>query len=394
MKVGKVCELDINKYQKFGADVFGPFLFAYSHWMYKNIVEANIIKVFCLSRDGYMMKKSLEIMDEYHQKGLDIKYIYCSRKSLRQALICNASNYEESLKYLTFRKIVTVGIILEFYGFSDEEIINLSKVEEIKTDREIKFEKIKYDKEMKRIYEKYKNTINSRSEEQAALLLLYLNQMEFSGKVVIADIGWHGSMQYYLEQFCREHQINVSIMGLYIGNHSFFETKGEKRGFLFHDDDLELRTSLLCFFGVLEKLFQSTEGSTEGYSLRGIEVEPVLSEYEYLEDNNIVFATKTFQASALEYVRNNVGITVNDYHNLVNKLLHFGKYPRMKDVKLFSFFYNKEGEKEYFTSQKPLWNYSVKELKHSLLFSAWKTGFIKSLLWIPFPYYWIYKMVA
>ena len=69
-----------------------------------------------------------------------------------------------------------------------------------------------------------------------------------------------------------------------------------------------------------------------------------------------------------------------------------GKNPTIKMVKLFSFFYNTDGEKEYYVSQKKLVQYKPRELMHALSNSVWKTGFLKSVFKIPFPYFYIYRI--
>ena len=390
-------DFDVDEYYKFGRKIYGPFLLAYSDWMYKKIVEKKTSSIFCLSRDGYMMKKGLEIIARREKSEINIKYLYCSRKSLRQALLYTSKNYIESLKYLTFRKVVTVNIILDYYGFNDKEIHEMSDRDGIRIDREIKYIDIENDKEIEELYEKNKEKILERSQRQAHYLYEYLLKIGFSDKVAVADIGWHGSMQYYLEEFCNLHHIDVEILGLYIGNHSFLPIRGELEGFLFRDSDLKKRQSVMCFFGVLEKLFQSHEGSTLSYEMKGNEVIACLDEYEYVEDEEITKCIKMLQEGALECMKNSccTNIRKKDYKKLTGPLLHIGKYPTLANVNMFSFFYNIEGEeKAYFVAQKKLFEYTIAELKHSLCFSSWKTGFFKSLFKIPFPYYLIYKVVS
>ena len=74
-------------------------------------------------------------------------------------------------------------------------------------------------------------------------------------------------------------------------------------------------------------------------------------------------------------------------------LVEFGKSPPLWGVKLFSFFYNVDGTKQHFVAQKPLWKYRPKELLHDLSNSVWKTGFMKSVLKVPFPYFKIYDIL-
>lgn len=64
-----------------------------------------------------------------------------------------------------------------------------------------------------------------------------------------------------------------------------------------------------------------------------------------------------------------------------------------KYVRLFSPFYNTDGTREYYVCQQPIYKYSRQEFMHALNNSPWKNGFLKSAFKIPFPYYWIYRML-
>lgn len=91
-------------------------------------------------------------------------------------------------------------------------------------------------------------------------------------------------------------------------------------------------------------------------------------------------------------IKNN-NIDISNNIELAMPLIKFGKYPSLKDVELFSFFYNTDGIKEYYVSQKGLLEYKPKELLRALSNSVWKTGFMKSVFKIPFPYFYIYSWI-
>lgn len=59
--------------------------------------------------------------------------------------------------------------------------------------------------------------IKEKSEQQRKYLMQYLKQINFQGNCAIVDIGWHGSMQYYLEKFCELNDIKVELHGYYVG---------------------------------------------------------------------------------------------------------------------------------------------------------------------------------
>ena len=78
---------------------------------------------------------------------------------------------------------------------------------------------------------------------------------------------------------------------------------------------------------------------------------------------------------------------------LAEPLLRFGMHPTLRETALFSFFYNTDGSKVYFTAQKPLFRFRPKEFIHALANSPWKTGFMKSAFRLPLPYYTVYRLL-
>lgn len=387
---------DYKRFQQFGYSKFGPFLYAYTKWLYDEIKKKNIKKVYFLARDGYMMKKSFDLFCARNNDSVESFYFYCSRRSLRNALIKDATNYEESLKYYTFRKVSTVEDILEYYDFNNATRKEIALQHNIDLKRNVKFEDLKTDNEIKKIFEQHKEDILNNSKRQYKLVVNYLEQNFLDGSVALVDIGWHGSMQYYLEQICYKANIKAYFTGYYIGNTSFSDVKGDMSGFLFDDDNPAHRAESMCFFGVLEKLFQSREGSTIGYRTKDGKVMPILDKYEYSDNIQIASVIRELQRAALKFVKNQLREAGNTFNRdkYIKPLLHFGKYPSLTDTDMFSFFYNVDGHKIFFTSQKELFQYSLSELLNAFRFSPWKTGFMKSLFKIPFPYYLIYKALS
>ena len=243
------------------------------------------------------------------------------------------------------------------------------------------------------MFYKLKNLIKDKSENQRLLLLKYLEQIAFQGTCAIVDIGWHGSMQYYLEEFCELNNVDVNLHVYYVGILPNVPLTGTTNGYVYSSDKPQLRKSMLCFFGVLEKLFQSMEGSTYGYKQENNIIVPVCNEYEFSGKNEFVNCINEWQNAAIDFINETKEIFIEEeyYIKLAYPLIRFGKRPSLKEVKLFSFFYNTDGIKEYYISQKGLFKYKPKELIRALSNSVWKTGFMKSVFKIPFPYFYIYS---
>lgn len=377
------------EYYKFGKEYFGPFLFGFTKWLDKNIRNTKVNKIFFFSRDGYMMKKAFDEISELSNQST---YVYFSRKSIRQALLCKCESYTESIKYLSVEKFISLGKILEYYGFSNNDRVNLANEYNLNLHKEYIFTDLVNSEELEKLYVMLKEKIDAMSFQQCDYLLKYLKQIDMIGNCAIVDIGWHGSMQYYLETFCVENNWPINLFGYYVGVMPSVPILGRTFGFVYDEKNTKLRKSVLCFFGMLEKLFQSLEGSTYGYDYKNGKVYPILNTYEYANNGKITQCILEWQKGAIDYIEeeNSKFNEENDYVNYAMPLIKCGKSPSLKVVKLFSFFYNTDGIKEYYLSQKGLFQYKPKELLHELSNSVWKTGFMKSVFKIPFPYYWVY----
>lgn len=385
---------DNSIYYEFGKNIFGPFLFGFVSWVKQQIEQSDVDKVLFLARDGYMMQKAYNIIAA-QEDIIAQEYFYCSRKSLRNALLWHFDSYEESIKYINVLKQVSVGYILEYFGFTEEEGAKILAEEDTDPEFAIAYDSVSTCATYKRIYEKNKDSIIFRSKEQDMLLQQYLRQMGLGKRVAIVDIGWHGSMQYYLEEFFRFNKIDIEVVGLYVGIYSFCDIQGETYGYLFNSGEDKYRKKVMCSHGILEKLFQSLEGSTSCYQWHEGKIIPINMQYEYKNDQVIIDCINSWQEGALVTVgkfsqQNELG----NLKKYADRLIEFGMKPTLTDISVFNFMYNFDGEKYYYTAQRNLLTYGLSELKRDLLRSPWKTGFMKSVFRIPFPYYFIYKMVS
>lgn len=388
-KVVKSGQEGTEKYGEFGRTYFGPFLLGFTRWLSNEIKKQDLQKIFFFARDGWMMERAFRLICE---DNIEEKYVYFSRKSIRQALLHRCKDYEESLKYVSAEKYISFGGLLEYYGFDENERKVISNIYSVDLKQDFDVAVLTSNAQIKDVYDSLSEKIKKKSKEQDELLLQYLSQNEISGKVGIVDIGWKGSMQYYLETYLESHNMNVSLIGFYVGILPQKTLHGETHGFLYDSSNPKLRKEVLCFAGGLERLFQSLEGSTYGYKAEAGEIVPVLNAYEYADAPEIQKCIVELQNSALEFVSENKNC-VADNKRMAYKLVRFGVSPTLKDVNLFSPFYNTDGTREYYISQKVIYKYGLREFMHALSSSPWKNGFLKSAFKIPFPYYWIYRMM-
>ena len=371
----------------FGKNYYGPLLYGFVRWIEREIKAYNNAKLFFLSRDGFMMKKAYEA----YAGNINTSYIHVSRNSLRQSLLYKCQSYKESLQYLTVERYTSYSKLLKYYGFDEKEQNQIASKYNFLLNTEMLFEDIQKNVIAQALYSDYEDTIISRSRRKADMLKRYLSQECFSGNCVVVDIGWHGSMQYYLERFVSIAGINANVSGLYLGINPQYKTKGSMRGYIFSSNESEKRKKVLCFLGGYEKLFQSQEGSTLGYIEKNDRIMPELEEYEHFENELLTKRIDMWQKGAMDYLQTASSATCDSA--LISPLLKFGTNPPLWGIKMFEGFYIKDGGEQIFVSSKPLYKYKLNELTHTLSSCIWKTGFMKSLLKIPFPYYHIYRLL-
>lgn len=368
---------------EFGREVFGPFLADYMHWLRREIDEIKPEKVFFFSRDGYLMKRCYDMMETVAPIGIPSEYVYFSRKSIRTPLLCVNPTYERVFDHLSWQRFISYGEVLSYWGISAEE----AKVSTEEVGETISFEALQADKFLRTVFDANKELIVHRSQEQYDALKAYLSQIEMRGKAVIVDIGWHGTMQLALETFIEKSGIDAQLFGLYVGIGTPQKLKGSAKGFLYNGETDPRRSRILCFFGVVEKLFQCFEGSTSGYKITGDEVSPIKENFEFAAGDTVVEYISQIQESAVEYVK------TGDRGNS-DAFLDFGQNPSSKWLRIFSPFYNLDGGvKLFLLPQKRLMAYGLKEFIYALNQSSWKTGFMKKAFKLPLPYFYLYKIL-
>ena len=383
---------EYTPYTDFGLKIFGPFLLGFTLWLERELSSIHAKKVFFLARDGYKMKKAY---DTLAFNSIKTEYAYFSRRSISQALLCFSNSFEDSLKYLSVERYISLYKLLGYYGFSDEECKKIAETRGICINQEYAFDSLQNSHELSNLYNELEDEILSRSKRQNDLLVRYTQQIGMTGFCPIVDIGWYGTMQKNLELFFKLNNIDVSLYGFYVGINLRTTNYGlvdRVKGYLFYPGNYKLKNSLLCFFGGYEKLFQIEEGSTIGYRLKDDCVVPVLKSYEYKDCPELICKLQSLQTGALSFVKSNLSKKFDSFQKLALPLINVGRKPTLKDINLFSFFYIEDGKREYFVSNKSIFKYSLKEFLHALSNSTWKTGFLKSVFKIPFPYYWVYSL--
>lgn len=391
-----------NSYYSFGFEKFGPFLWGFSKWIFKELKEKNIKNVYFLSRDGWIMKNAFDLCNI--DNSINTEYIEVSRRSLRVPVIWMNSSLENIISMISPSKYIKIssffeGVGLEIVNYEDKLLKhNFNKNTVLETNKLIT------DYNFLNLYKEIESDIIEISKKEYKAFKEYLIEKNICGKFAIVDIGWAGSMQRYLRQTLDKLKIESEITGLYIGIADYYkrnEVDGldlDLNGYLFdmkkniNDDDKRK-----CFVGLFELLFLERAGSVKNYELSNNEVIVNRFDYEYIINNeptNELLCIKKIQDGALSFVDK---ASRNEFLNKINYsskelfqgIEKTGVNPNKKDINMFADFnFLDEGVINKLAKPRSVIYYlfHISELKKDFIQCRWKIGFMKRIFKLRFPY--------
>lgn len=384
-------------YEKFGFSILGPLIYNYCLWLEERCLKNNIQKVYFFARDGYVLKKAFDLIQS---NNIKTHYLYVSRRALRIPYAAKHSSYEEIMSCFPKTKMLTPRIYLENLGIDANEGKELLHSFGLRLDDDIFYESLFIEERYKKIFEIIYHDIIEGANYEYRILRDYLKQEKFSKKVAVVDVGWHNSMQFYLEQLSEDDGMDYEQFGYYVGMQSGGKKVDHAEAFITDNKKTPYVDSVLAYIGLIESVFLAEEGSTKTYKREGEKIVPVLLDYEYEKmsiENNAFADIKKGINRFIELVCNLPGFSefkLSGFDAYV-PLRSFGINPYLKDIEKFADFKYYSEETVYFANSKPITYYlvNINKLKIDLYKSRWKIGFMKRVFKVSFPYYQIYKIL-
>lgn len=385
-----------DKYEEIGCRVLGPFYLSYSLWLMNELEKNDIKKVFFLSRDGFVMQKAFELINDKH---IETKYLYVSRNSLVIPALSYCSEYEQVLKLtnISALKYIDVELFLRKIGLDPSECVQELKQVGLNKNDEIRGDEIYNNITLKQLYGLVQQKVLAHSNNQLRELLSYLTNIGFSDKVAIVDIGWQGTMQKALNIIMKAAGKQIDITGYYVGikKSAIDFENGKMYGYCFDPNRNKLENAFFAFGGLFEYFYSNSEGSVKEYC----EGKPKLEVNEY-EGTEYINAMISIQNGGLHYLQE-AAIYYDLYPGLdwkgysLQKLIKYGIKPKLSDLKPFDKLYYSNIVNYYMLPQHGLLYYliHIKQLKVDLNQSFWKVGFLKKLFKISLPYFQLYTLL-
>ena len=398
-----------DPYYRFGYSQFGKLLYGFAHWLHEEAVRRGIKKLFFLARDGYIMKQVYEICVK--DEAIETEYLEVSRRSLRVPVLWMDCSYETILKMVVNAKLVTLESIFDGIGLEIDRYIAVIEGYGLKKDTAFDRENIRQDERLKFLLEAVRSDVVENSRREYEMLRRYLEERKVSGKFAVVDIGYGGSMQRYLQQSLEKLGIEHDVTGFYFAVADFY-TKNvlpgirlDLNGYLFdfqHDKNaVDTRSS---FVGLFETLFLEQAGSVKKYATFHGKVCAERYPYEYAADGqqaDALLKVKRIQQGAVEFAGQAAEDGILEMLKCRPEEYFYGLYetgtnPTLEELKLLGDlpFYD-EGVTEQLAAPKRMLYYMVhpNALKIDFLRCRWKTGFLKRMLKIKFPYQKVYQML-
>ena len=297
--------------ERLGYECMGPLIYGFSAWLYTSLQKNNIRDVYFLARDGYILKKAFEIINEGE---IRTHYLYASRRALQVPAIVSNPRFDSFISYMHWPKDVSIRYFLKSLGIEDQEYQDkIIEQQGLSQEFSIKRDKLREDKTFRRIFTDYSSRILENASREREALLGYLRQERFSGRVAIVDIGWHGNMQTHIESILETEHIDGEVFGYYIGvapgdNHA---SEVSMQGYLFDDHkNPTIFKREKTINGMFEQIFMAPHGSTQRYEKKENRYVPVLYPNEQ-NDPASVKILQAYQRGALAFVR--------DFDGFLNK---------------------------------------------------------------------------
>lgn len=235
--------------EEMGFCLWGSVVFTFILYLYNKLKNEKVENVFFLGRDGYLLVEIynyfLELSKLKAPKG---RYLEISRRAVMNAA---AEKFED---ICTIAEFPYDGTINDFFKDRFNVILENERI------GNEKYSSLQLDKDTFRlILKKYENKIIKQIKKEKKAYLNYLKQMKVEGHIIVVDLWFHGSIQFYLGKLLKK-----SLHGFYFcimkENNKFLKTQTMKSCFQKKDDNLAKEVFLYKNVNFVESFFTAPKG--------------------------------------------------------------------------------------------------------------------------------------
>lgn len=399
------CKGSADFYYKIGYETLGPLLYGFCSWINRILAQKNITKVFFMSRDGQVVLKAYDYFASVDRGA----YMYASRRAYIVPTLWMCETLNDMYNSMFMPKVGTINAFISKMGLNCLEYEAVVNSYGYRYDEFYSYNKLIREKSFLGLFNTLRPDIVSNSKAEYIKVVRYLKRIGFEGNVSIIDIGWHCNMQKALIKICLKANINVNILGLYVGiNPSTEKTvkigpiykKVHAKGYLFDKNKNEyLFLYQKNFTSLLEMFFLADHGSLLKFDDNG---QPILKPFEYKQNCGFVpcyYKIVDIQEAALQMIRDvqkNKIFIINWSPNVTfQNLITIGNQPNNEVANKFGEFIVLDDTVNRLAMIRPLGEYlkNIRLLVCDYHASSWKIGFFHLLFKINIPYFEIRMML-
>lgn len=262
----------------------GPILISYVLWVLEQAERQNVKRLYFLARDGLIMYEIAKKLALELELDIELKYFYCSRKSLRSVI--SFIDYEEGLEQLAcYSTNTTMNVVFNRMNFEKIEIDSVMKemgLSQVNLDSRLNVNELSDFRAKLSKCQHVADLLNQKSRLAYSTCIEYFRQEGLldEEKIAFVDSGWSGSMQknfriileHYFERKC-------NLIGFYFG----ITAKTNNENGVYNGFYLNSKTSSERLYKFNNNLFEifcsANHGMTIGYERNGEKIIPSLAKY-------------------------------------------------------------------------------------------------------------------
>lgn len=224
MMINKFCVSDSRQtngntfWYDFGYKYAGTLLFVFVTWLYRNLKQNGIGRVYFLSRDAYIYHKLFKTLcDKIGDKTIDSRYLYASRRALNFPSITELD--ERTVGFLqsgTTR--MPVKDFLTRIGLDHRKYVSEIEAAGFRNEMHVVDTPSEYEW-LRSLFHRISEDIVRQAGREREYVFEYLEHSGFFEytRFAVVDIGWHGTLQRSLIELSNLSGYKPTILGYYLG---------------------------------------------------------------------------------------------------------------------------------------------------------------------------------
>jgi FMN phosphatase YigB (HAD superfamily) len=265
--------------EKIGIGCLAPLLFGLATWLYRRTEETGRDALFFCSRDGLIMKRVFDMLQDRFGKRAESHYLHISRLVVNRA---RAAIDSADLRELFIQNwsVITPRQALARWRLDARDFAKTITAAGFRSaDEELSIGQTVSEARLAALFESCRPAIAEANRKEGDLLMAYLRQVGFLDARTpgLVDIGWHGSLQSGVLSVAP--QTAERLTGFYLGLFQDPQAReADREGYLFSADHGPLARAVRKSPSLVELLHTAGHGSVSGYRRSARLITPVLEE--------------------------------------------------------------------------------------------------------------------